>query len=305
VRARVSGILEKRQYDEGTPVAAGAVLFRIDRAPFEIALAQAQAAFAQERARNEQARRERERLGALATERAISQREADDSDANLKASDAALAAAQARVRDATLSLSYTTVTAPISGITGRAQRSDGSLVTAGTDSSLLTTMTQANPLWFRFAVSEQERELLRRVRGKEVRVTLLRPDGSDYPVAGRLNFEASTVDTRLGTVQLRAEFPNPKLDWLPGQYARARVTVGEENAIAVPQTAVMQGDRGRFVWIVDAKGNALQQFVEVGSWVGREWVIRSGLPAGSQVIVDNLIRMRPGAPVKPRAGAAS
>lgn len=305
IRARVSGILEKRAYTEGSSVTAGTELFRIDRTPFDIALAQAQATLAQETARNDQARREQARLAALARERAISQREADDADANLKASDATLAAAQARVRDASLNLSYTSVVAPIAGIAGRAQRSDGSLVTAGTDSSLLTTLAQTDPLWFRFAVSEDEHALLRTSRGGKVSVTLLRPDGSEHPVAGRLNFEASTVDTRLGTVQMRAEFANPKLAWLPGQYARARVVIGEEEAMLVPQTAVMQGDRGQFVWVIDDKGGAQPQPVTVGSWLGKDWIIRSGLPAGSKVIVDNLIRMRPGTPVTVRAGAAS
>jgi len=304
VRARVTGILEKRLYDEGTAVRAGTVLFQIERAPFEIALAQARAASEQEKARNEQARREVGRLGGLARERAISQREADDAASNLKASDAALQAAQARVRDAELNLSYTTVTAPIAGITGRAQRSEGSLVSAGTDAGLLTTLTQADPLWLRFAASEQEHALLRASREKTVRVTLVRQDGTDYPVQGRLNFAASAVDARLGTVQLRAEFANPKLDVLPGEFARARVTIGEEDAVLVPQTAVVQGDRGRFVWVVDGEGKAHPRPVDAGAWIGKDWAIRSGLQPGERVIVDNLIRLRPGTPVEPSAGPA-
>lgn len=224
VRARVNGILEKRLYEEGSPVKAGETLFRIERAPFEIALSQARATLAQERARNEQARREAQRLEPLARERAISQREADDASSNLKASDASLLAAQARVSDAELNLSYTSVAAPIGGISGRALRSEGSLVAAGSDSGLLTTIVQADPIWVRFAVSESEFAQLRASGERRAKVVLLRPDGSESPQAGKLNFAASTVDPRLGTVQLRAEVRNPALEWLPGQFVRARAS---------------------------------------------------------------------------------
>ncbi|HVL59238.1 MAG TPA: efflux RND transporter periplasmic adaptor subunit, partial [Burkholderiaceae bacterium] len=155
VRGRVTGIIEKRLYREGEPIQAGAPMFEIDRAPFEIALAQARATLAQERSRNEQATREAERLRQLVAQRAISQREYDDATTALKSSSAALQAALARVREAELNLSYTVVTAPISGITGRALRSEGSLVLAGTESSLLTTIAQTDPVWVRFALSER------------------------------------------------------------------------------------------------------------------------------------------------------
>src|SRR5690606_10266154 len=152
VRARVSGILEKRVYDEGEPVKAGAVLFRIEREPFEIALAQAQAALGEAQARKEQAQREVNRLKSLVEARAIGQKEYDDAVSALKLATAAIAGAEARVREAKLNLSYTTVNAPISGVTGRAIRSEGTLVQAGTESSLLTTLVQMNPVWIRFSV---------------------------------------------------------------------------------------------------------------------------------------------------------
>jgi membrane fusion protein (multidrug efflux system) len=299
VRARVSGIVKKRLYQEGDVVGADAALFQIDRAPYEIALAQAKAALDQERAKNEQSRREAGRLKQLAVEKAISQKEFDDATSTFKQSEASVAAAEAKVREAELNLSYTRVTAPIAGVSGRAQRSEGSLVNAGTDSALLTTISQTNPIWVRFSFSESEYTQLRRV-AKKAEVKLVQPDGQVIATNGHLNFTASTMDPRLGTVQMRAEFANPKLDLLPGQFARVRVVAGEEQAVLVPQSAVMQSDQGRFVWTV-TDGKATPRPVEAGNWLGRDWVIRKGLAAGDKVIVDNLLKLRPGAPVAAHA----
>jgi membrane fusion protein, multidrug efflux system len=290
-------------YAEGTAVRAGTPLFQIDRAPFEIALAQARAALAQERAKNEQAGREAERLKDLIAKRAISQREADDAASGLKTSNASIQAAEAKVREAELNISYTGVAAPIAGVTGRALRSQGSLVNAGTDSSLLTTVSQTDPLWVRFALSESEQQIVRGGkqggRGNEVRLVL--PNGRAHAVTGRLNFSGSTVDTRLGTVQLRAEFANPDLSLLPGQFVRAQVVAGSQEAFVVPQSAVLQGDQGRFVWILGAENKAAPRPVETGAWIGSDWIILKGLKTGDQVILDNLLRLRPGVTVKPQA----
>src|SRR5688572_25560380 len=161
VRARVTGIVEKRLYNEGAPVKAGSVLFVIDRAQYEIAVAQAKAALAQERARQELAVRETERLKTLAGQRAISQREFEESQSSVRQIAAAAEGAQAKLAEAQLNLSYTSVRAPISGITGRAVRSEGSLVTANTESALLTTLTQIDPLWVRFSLAEPDFERIR------------------------------------------------------------------------------------------------------------------------------------------------
>ena len=298
IRARVSGTLERQLYTEGDAVKAGARLFLIDRAPLEIDLQQARAAAAQERARQEQAQQDLERLKGLADRRAISQREADQAATGLKQAVAAVQLAEARVRQSELNLSYASVNAPIGGITGRAQQSIGSLVTPGTDSSLLTTLTQADPIWVRFALSETEYARLRGfdIKNPEVKVEL--PDGSGYPAPGRLNFSSSSVDSNLGTVQMRAELPNPRLQLLPGQYVRVQVVAGTQQALVVPQSAVMQNEGGRFVWVLGPEGKAAQRQIKVGSWVGDEWVVLEGLKAGDTVIVDNLLRLRPGTAVK-------
>ena len=204
--------------------------------------------------------------------------------------------AQARVRQAELNLSYTTVDAPIAGITGRAQQSVGSLVQPNNDSAVLTTMSRADPIWVRFALSEAEFARLRNTDGKSIEVKLQTADGAPYPQAGKLNFSGSTVDAQTGTVQMRAELPNPQAELLPGQYVRVRVIAGTQQAFVVPQTAVAQNETGRFVWIAEA-GKALPRQVRTGDWLGSDWVVLEGLKSGDQVIVDNLVRLRPGVAV--------
>ena len=297
IRARVSGIVEKRLYTEGSFVRAGTPLFLIKRAPFEIALAHAKATADQAEANNQQARREAERLKGLLANSAVSKRVAEEAQTAFLSSTAQLEAARAAVREAQLNLSYTSVVAPISGVTGRALHSEGSLVTANTDSSLLTTMSQTHPVWVRFALSEAEHSDLRRAGEEGSDVGLVLANGEKYGARGHLNFAASTVDQNMGTVQLRAEFPNPQLQILPGQFATVHVEAGTRSVIAVPQTAVLQGDLGRFVWVVDAGGKAAQRAVEVGSWVGQDWIIRNGLSAGDTVILDNLMKLKPGVAV--------
>jgi membrane fusion protein (multidrug efflux system) len=309
VRARVSGILEKQLYSEGATVKAGQLLFRIEAAPFEIALAHARAALAEEQAQNLQARRNSERLSGLAKQNAVSRRVADDAVSAVESSDAALLAAQANVREAELNLSYTKVVAPISGITGRALHSEGSLLNAGSDSSLLTTLTQADPMWVRFALSESEYTALRSAQGTgrpdALAVALLDKNGAPRASDGKVDFFASTIDESLGTVQLRAEFPNPQLAMLPGEYLRVRLSGGARDAITVPQKAVLQNAKGPFVWIVSGEGQAQQRTVKTGAWVGADWQISEGLANGDTVIVDNLLKLKPGQAVQPRSVDAS
>jgi membrane fusion protein (multidrug efflux system) len=298
VRARVTGILERQMYNEGDAVKAGAPLYRIERAPFEIELQQAKGALAQEISRNVLAKQELERLKGLADRRAISQKEADQAESAAQQSVATVQIAQARVKQAELNLSYTSVDAQIGGITGRAMQSIGSLVAPNNESAVLTTLTRADPLWVRFALSEAEFARLRSYETKNnIEVKLESADGTAYPTPGRINFSGSTVDQATGTVQMRAEVANPKLQLLPGQYLKVRVVAGVQAAIVVPQTAVAQNQAGRFVWVV-ADGKATQRQIRTGNWLGDNWVVLEGLKAGDTVILDNLGRLRPGAPVQ-------
>ncbi len=305
VRARVGGILMKRVYEEGATVKAGQTLFQIDREPLDVAVAQAKAQLAEAKAKVEQTQREAGRLKALLAQQAISQREYDTATSDNSVALAAVQAAQAALRQAELNLSYANVTAPVSGVTGRAQVSEGTLVATG-GNTLLTTIVQVNPIWVRFSVSESELAAATpdgRFNPKAIRgVELILPDGSTYAQRGRINFAASQIDPKLGTLQLRGEFPNAEGRLLPGQFVRARLITGErEGVFKVPQGAVIQSDMGALVMTVGPDNKVAPRPVKTGQWSGKDWVILGGLKAGDKVIVDNLVKVRPGAPVAPHA----
>lgn len=288
VRARVGGILLKRLYQEGDSVKAGQPLFQIDRSAYEITLADA-------RAKAEQASREMNRLKGLIEGKAISQKEFDDAVSTH-------AIAQAALKQAKLNLSWTTVTAPVAGTTGRAIKSEGNLVTAGSD-SLLTSIYQTNPIWVRFSLGDSDLAKFAggRVTEKQVSgVELIQADGSVYPQAGKLNFLASNIDTTLGTQQLRAEFANPEQALLPGQFVRIRLLTGQRDGIfLVPQPAIIQTEQGAIVMLADAENKVAPRPVQLGEWHGKDWIVTGGLQAGDKVIIDNLMKLRPGAPVAP------
>ncbi|MGH8800563.1 MAG: efflux RND transporter periplasmic adaptor subunit, partial [Casimicrobiaceae bacterium] len=277
VRARVSGILQKQFYDEGDAVKEGAPLFEIDRAPYEIALAQAKAQLAQATAQVDQARREETRLQPLVQDRAVSRKEYDDATSARQFAEASIQQANASIRQAELNLSYTRVTAPLAGISGRAEHSIGTLITTDAGGSLLTTINQVSPVWVRFSLAQNDLASLpggHLDRSTPVVIELLLPDGAAYPLKGRLNFAASAIDTRLGTQQLRAEFANPRQQLLPGQFVTVRITAGERDKVfLVPQAAVVQTEKGNLVFVVDAQGNAQARPVKTGDWLGTDWTI--------------------------------
>lgn len=309
IRPRVGGILLKRLYNEGESVKAGQTMFKIDPAPFEIALQQAKAAYAAAKARVEQTSREERRLKGLLASQSISQREFDNATSDAATAQANLLQAQASVKEAELNLSYTNVVAPVSGVSGRFQFSEGALVSANT--SLLTTIAQIDPIWVRFSLSETE---LAAVGGflneqKVKQVSLILPDGSEYPVQGKINFTASQIDPNLGTQQLRASFENPQHSLLPGQFVRARVVTGQRDGVfLLPLTAVLNGEQGKFVFVAEKQGDAsiaqVRPIQEAG-WYQNQWVVVGGLKQGEQVVVDNLIKVRPGAALAPHSANAT
>lgn len=301
IRPRVGGILLKKLFDEGAPIKAGQAMFLIDPVPYKIALANAKAQLAQIQARVDQTSREAARLKGLIATQSISQREYDNATSENMVATASLQQRQALVREAELNLSFTTVTAPNSGIAGRFLLSEGALVAPNT--SLLTTLIQISPIWVRFSLSEAELAQLggRLTENNVEKVTLLLADGSEYAQSGKLNFAASAIDPSLGTQQLRATFENNDKLLLPGQFVRARVTTGQKDGVfVVPQTAVMTGDLGKFVYVVNDKNAATVTPVQVGRWIGKNWIILEGLNAGDRVIIDHLIKLRPNTPVKPQ-----
>jgi len=306
IRPRVGGILLKRLYEEGTAVEAGQPMFLIDPIPYQNALAQAKAQLTEQKARIEQTRREENRLQELFSTKSISQREYDNAVSENAIVNAALQQAEVRVRDAKLNLSYTTVTAPVKGMSGRRQLSEGVLVQANT--SLLTTIIQLSPIWVRFSLSDNELTKLGGYLSEKnvIKVTLILPDGTEYDQSGRLNFAAKQIDPSLGTQQLRATFDNSAQRLLPGQFVRVRVTTGERKGVfLVPQVAVLTSDLGRAVYVVNEKNEAVMRPVVTGNWVGKDWVILEGLKTGDKVIVDNIIKLRPGTPVLPHSADMS
>lgn len=300
IRPRVGGILLKKQFEEGAPIKAGQTMFLIDPVPFQIALSNAKAQLAQQKARLEQTQREAQRLQVLVATQSISQREADNATSDNALARAGLAQYEAAVREAELNLSYTNVTSPISGIAGRFELSEGALVNANT--SLLTKVSQITPIWVRFSLSDNELAQLGGplTQANVKSVGLILPNGEEYTKKGQLNFAASSIDPQLGTQQLRAEFKNEDKRLLPGQFVRVRVITGHKDGVfVVPQTAVIANDQGKFVYVANDKNEAVLTPIVPGNWVGKDWVILSGLNAGDKVIVDNIIKIRPGASVAP------
>ncbi|MSQ53249.1 MAG: efflux RND transporter periplasmic adaptor subunit [Betaproteobacteria bacterium] len=306
VRARVGGILLKRNFTEGGNVARGQSLYSIDAAPFESALARADADFAGAEARLAQARRNAARLKPLIVSKAASQKELDDAVSSEQIAEADLKAARARHNDAKLNLEYTKVEAPIAGVAGRSQRSEGTLV-SGPD-VLLTSIVQMDPIYVNFGIPEAEQLKLQREtdsgrlllpKDRRFSVSVRMADGTAYPRIGRMSFSDVRVNERTGTGDSRAELPNPEGRLRPGQFVRVTLAgASRPNAILVPQRAVLEGPKGKFVYIVNAESKVEPRPVEVGEWSGDAWVINSGLVAGDKVVVDGVMKIGPGAPVR-------
>jgi len=320
VRARVTGIIEKRLYQEGSFVKAGQPLFTIDARPYEAQVNAAKADLARAQAQKAQADRELARLKPLAERHAIGQKEADDAASNADFASAAVKSAQAKLAELDLNLGYTKVVAPISGLTSRAQKSEGSLATQ--NETLLTTISQVDPIWIVFNVSENEQLRLNRAvsdgrlhlpKDNAYDVTVKLSDGSMFPKQGKINFADTRVNPTTGTYEMRAEIPNADGALKPGQFVRVILKGATRVDVrAVPQVAVLDGPQGKFVYVVgskDGKDVAMLRPVAVGDWVGtdgaNEWVIESGLKPGDPVIVDGVAKLMPGGPVKVGSDAAA
>jgi membrane fusion protein (multidrug efflux system) len=317
VRPRVSGILQKWNFTEGSKVAAGQSLFTIDAAPFRAVLARAEADLVSAQASYDQARRNAGRLKPLHEAKAVSQKEYDDASSGEQVAAANVKAALAAVTEARLNLSYTRVEAPISGITSRALQSEGSLVQA--QQTLLTKIAQIDPVHVIFSFTEAEHlkftramadGTLRLPKDGKFDVKLKLADGSEFTRPGKVDFTDVRVDPATGTIEARAVMGNPQGLLRPGQFARVQLSGGvRPNAIAIPQRAVLEGPGSKIVMTVNAQGLVEPRPVQVGDWSEAEWVITGGLKAGDQVIVDGVVKARPGSPVKivqaPPAGGAA
>lgn len=314
VRARVTGILEKKLFQEGAPVRAGQTLFVIDPRQMAAQTAALEAEVVRSQAQLAQAERELSRLKPLAEKRAVGQKEADDAQSGVELARASMRAAEARLAEAKLNLGYTNVVAPISGLSSRAPKSEGSLVTA--NETLLTTISQVDPMWIPFPVAENEQLALDRAV-KEGRLTMPKnwafdvavqlADGSVLQRKGRINFADTRISPATGTFELRAEIPNADNALKPGQFVRVKlVGAMRNNALAVPQVAVMDSPQGKFVYVAtkdkDGKDVAVVRTVTLGDWATADgvnlWIVEKGLQAGDLVIVDGVSKLRPGAPIQ-------
>ena len=315
VRARVAGILLKRNYVEGAKVKAGQSLFTIDPAPYEAAVARTEADVAAAEARYEQAEREANRLVPLLQHKAISQKEHDDAVSAQSISRADVLAAKARLREAKLNLEWTRVESPLSGVSSRALKSEGSLV-SGPD-VLLTSVTQTDPIQVIFGIPDNERLKLRQdADAKRVvwpqdgrfKVTVKLADGTEYVRSGFTDFSDVRVSRDTGTSEARAELPNPDGLLQAGQFVRVALSgASRAGVFRVPQRAVLEGPQGKFVFVVGKDNKAEMRPVETGDWNGADVVISKGLASGDQVVVDGVVKLGPGAPVQitPPASAAA
>ncbi|MEX6505798.1 efflux RND transporter periplasmic adaptor subunit [Jiella sp. M17.18] len=312
VRARVGGILLKREFDEGARVKPGELLFRIDPATYQAQVALAQAQLGQAQAQLSQAQRAEARARTLAKSGASSQSTLDDAVSARELAQAQVAAAQAQLRTANLSLNYATVEAPVAGITSLEQVPEGSLLSTG---DLLTKINQLDPIYVNFSAADTEAAAIREMlqQGKlsgakdmaGLSVTLMFGDGKTYAETGRIDFTSTTIDTNTGTILSRAVFPNPKNQLLPGQFVRVEVKgLSIKDAITIPTAALMQGPQGTFVYTLDAKNVAAVRPVTVSRTLNDEIVVSSGLSDGDRVVTEGVVKVRPGAPVSPQPAAA-
>ncbi len=295
IRARVNGIIQKRLYEEGTDVEVGTPLFQIDPREMRASLKAAKAALERAEATALNAAQDVRRYKGLVAKQAISQQEYDTAQATLRTAKADVSQAEANVQSAELDLEYTTVESPIEGRAGRAQVTEGALVSAS-EGTLLTTVEQFDPVYVNFAQSSSD---LLQIRARlasgalklpddgRVEVKLILENGAEYSHPGYVNFYAMSIDETTGTVAVRAEFPNPDRLLLPGQFVRARMNAGTRpNGVLIPQRAVMVNDQAARVLLVGEDDKVASGEVELGELQGSDWVIRDGRKAGDTVIVE-------------------
>lgn len=304
VRARVEGILERRTYNEGSEVKAGAVLFRIDSRTLATNVDAAKAALARSQAQKLIAGQNLERMQTLVASNAVSKQEFDQAMAAKAQANADVAAAEAALAKTEIDLSYATVTAPISGRIGRAQVTEGALVGKG-EATPLAVIEQYDPILVNFSQPSADflnlRASLRsgEAKASQAPVRLVLENGSAYGRPGKLLFNDLAIDPSNGSVGLRAEFPNPDRSLLPGQFVTVQLPVAlAENVIVVPQRAVQTSPQGQVVLMVGAENKVQPQPVKIGGLSGSNWIIAEGLKGGEKVIVNGVQKARPGTPVK-------
>ena len=323
IRPRVAAVIARRYFEEGAPVKAGQLLYKLDAATFAAQTRAASAALANQEALRAQAKLELERNRALAAQGFVSTRALDTTQTALSVTEAGVRSAEANLTDARVNLGYTEIRAPLSGVMGRALQVEGALVSP--TGPALTTLAQIAPIYARFSIGEDERLALEKQRAEGAleqgrqHVGLVLADGTRIDASGKLNFSDYKANPQTGAFDMRAEFANSNGSLKPGQFVRVIVEGGVlPDAISVPQPAVQDGPTGKFVYVATPgdKGMtvALPHPVEVGSWIGGgepgkgngRWVIKSGLKPGDKVVIDGMARIFfPGMPIVPTQAGAS
>lgn len=308
VRARITGIVLKRVYTEGTDVRAGDVLFRIDPAPLQAALRSQQGQLDQTQAAAHDDEVKAERLRELASRGVIAKQDLDDAIAAAESAQAAVKAARGNLETAKINLGYATINAPISGRAGRANVTEGALVSP-TDTQPLTTIEQIDPIYVDFSQPMAEVEKLRQAQASgdlklaapnQAQVQIVLPDGSVYAHSGTVNFADLAVDPQTGAVSLRASVPNPDRSLLPGMFVKLRLTLGQRHhAFEVPQAAVLRDAQGAYLLLVGADNKVQSKRVTLDGQRGPAWVVESGLQDGDRVIVSGVQKAKAGATVQP------
>jgi membrane fusion protein (multidrug efflux system) len=312
IRARVEGYLDRVAFTEGTFVRKGELLYQIDPLPLEAALANAKANLAAAQARFEKTNNDVKRLTPLAKQQAVSQQELDNALSFQDAARAQVDANKAAVDKASLDLGYARITAPLDGLVGTTEVKAGNLVGRG-ESTLLTTVSQIDPILFRAGISEAEylrlaKEILEKGRrtGPQAEIELILADGTVHPQKGRVDAIERAIDPTTGTLAVQFKFPNPQRVVRPGQYGRARFVVETKpGALLVPQRAVIELQNLYSLAVVGAGNKVEFRNVKVGPRVDSLWVIEEGLKPGEKVIVEGLQKARDGAVVSPKAAAAA
>ena len=299
VRARVSGILQSRDYTEGALVQQGNALFRIDPTRYEVRAQRAEAELERAGAEVQQAEREWERVSDLYEDDAISGRERDEALSALELARAGEALAEAELAETRIDLDYTTVEASVDGVAGLEEHPEGSLVEAGT---LLATLTRLDPIHVRFSLPEAHMtQFGPQIRsGASVRVSLSTPDGQEYPEAGEIDFADAAIDPQTGTVRARAVFPNPERTLMPGQFVRISLSGLHLGwGIAVPHRAVAEGSGGPVVYVLDEDDQPQARRVILGHDLGDEVLLTQGVSDGDRVVVDGVAGLEEGVAVIP------
>ncbi len=309
VVARVSGFLDRIVYTEGSLVNEGDVMFEMDKRPFEASLEAAKGELQASRARLATATANLNRTRPLAEADAMSQSDLDAAVGERDAAAAAVYSARANVTQAELDLSYATIRAPVTGLSGKAKQREGAFLNAMSESANLSYVAQVDPIWVNFSVSQNEMEqherrqaegLVSSVEGGQLEFEVYLADGRLFPHRGRMDFQSPDFDDRTGTFSVRAVVPNPDFTLRPGMFVKAKVLgINQPNAVVVPQKAVQQSPNGHIVWLVGEDNKAEARPVVTGDWIGDDWVIEQGLKGGETLIVEGIRTLRPGAPIDP------